>query len=619
MGDREESSAVYSVPGDDDAGARAAPYSDARELSSALQVLRRVSLFSGLDDAELRRLAGLARQTSYRKGTPIVRAGAAGGSLMIVESGVIEVVLERQNGQGIRLNELVSGQYFGEMSVFDGQPRSATVIAITDCQILEIDRSTAHACLTSPPVIDKLLIDLSARLRQTDGTVRELSEQVYRAAYANVHAAVSVELDTIKLLYQRTEHRTAQVLEQAEQQSARMLEQSRKDAASTLARADEVAADVETRVKDALSLLKKRIVPIASIVATLLAAIGIGSFIDLKRKYDEARDMHAEMAGFQVRMREADRALRIVKETMTELRSAREVAGLGRAVETPADLKRVALDYEAAKAEIMQRYLSTRGDERRFERFEPEVVFEALDTYVSLALRDRPDGRLALPGRERGNLIDALVHVVSQLRDTNEATGSGRAGWLMDRKLRDLAYSVGESADRDDKRHLIDALEDIAARRDGRRSRENAALILASLGRSGVAQRDMLASMMAGQEPWSAAAASIALAKLGYAQAWKTLGKQLADTSAAYPYASLLAQEGKGALEALARRFHDARNWPERAQQIQRAIQAHEPRNCFEQRYDRWLLACLTGPCDRGPASSPIGGECTLELSHAQP
>lgn len=433
-----------------------------------------------------------------------------------------------------------------------------------------------------------------------------------------MHAAVSVELDTIKLLYQRTEHRSAQVLEQAEQQSARMLEQTRQDAAAALARANAVASGVETRVQDALALLKRRIVPVASIVATLLAALGIGSFIDLKRKYDEARDMHAQMAGFQVRMHDADRALRIVQETMTELRSAREVAGLGRAVETPADLKRVALDYEAAKAEIMQRYLSTRGDERRFERFEPEVVFEALDTYVTLALRDRADGRLALPGRERRNLIDALVHVVSQLRDTSEATDSGRAGWLLDRKLRDLAYSLGESADRDDKRRLIDALEDIAARRDGRRSRENAALILASLGRGGGAQREMLASMMATQEPWSAAGAAIALAKLGDAQAWKVLGEQLADGSAAYPFASLLAQEGKGALEALARSFADARNWPERSRQIDHAIRAHEPRNCFEQRYDRWLLACLSGPCDRGPTSSPIGGECTLELSRVQ-
>lgn len=582
--------------------------SDMRELHPALPILRRVSLFSELDEAPLRALAVGSKSTPYRMGSHIVRAGDAGDSLLIVESGVVEVVLERPGGQAIRLSTIHDGEYFGEMSLFDGEARSASAIAATDCRILELDRVRVLDCLQTSPSIHKLLSKLSSRLRHTDSTVRELSEQVYRAAYANVHAAVSVELDTIKLLYQRTEHRSAQVLEQAERSAAETVTRAK----ATLEQAEQVTSQVDARVKDTLAIVKKRFVPVMTAIAFVFTAVGIGSFWDLLKKYKEATAMHAEMADFQKQMHEADRSLRIVQETMTDMRSAREAAGLNSSIDTPAALKRVALGYEAAKSELMERYLITRGADRRYAHHEPEVVFEALDTYVTLALRDRPDGDLALNNGVRRALVDALVSVVRRLGDTKGLSVAGRSGWLLDRKLRDLAYQLGVDADTETKQWLIDELSAIAANSDGKRSPDTAALILASLERTTDATRKRLTTLMS-DVPWRAAPAAIALAKQGDRNAWQLISDQLEEgDAAAYPFASLLAHEGKNVLASLSNRFGASGSLTKTTKRIQRAITTHEPRNCFEQRYNRWLLTCLVGSCERGRADEPIGGKCTL-------
>jgi CRP-like cAMP-binding protein len=603
---------VVYVPADPGEQSGTVAVSDMRELNPVLPLLRKVSLFAELDEAPLRKLAAQHKLTSHRKGAYIMRAGDAGDSLLIVESGVVEVVLDRPTGQAVRLSSVHRGEYFGEMALFDGQARSASAIALTDCSIIELDRESVLDCLATSPGIRKLLSDLSSRIRRTDTTVRELSEQVYRAAYANVHAAVSVELDTIKLLYQRTELRSNQVLEQAEQQAAATLAR----ATSTLKQAEQVTSEVETRIKDALAIVKKRFVPIMSAIALVFTAVGVGSFWDLLKKYEQASKMHAEMAGFQTKMQDADRSLRIVQETMTDMRTAREAAGLNAQVDTPAALRRVALDYEAAKTELMERYLVSRGDEQRFASHEPEVVFEALDTYVTLALHDRPDGVLELGNGQRRALVDALVSVIRRLRDTQDAASHGQASWLLDRKLRDLAYLIGDGADRETKKALIDALIDIAANVDGARRRDNAALILASFGRSTDASRKSLSKLMTAA-PWRAAPAAIALAKLGHQRAWQRIAEQLEEgDAAAYSYASLLAQEGKAELAHLLKRFDLSASLPKTAQRIENAIRDHRPRNCFEQRYDRWLLDCMEGRCGRGPSDEPIGGTCTL-TAHA--
>jgi CRP-like cAMP-binding protein len=578
--------------------ARAHTRSDARALDPKLRLLRQVTLFEELDEDALAALASAATLKTYPKGAMIVRKGDVSRSLLIVASGVVEAVLDSPGSEFVRLCEFKKGDYFGEMSLIDGAPRSASAIAVDTAEILELDSETVLARLTTP-MSRKLLTELASRVRRTDSTVTELADKVYRAAYANVHAAVRVELETVKTLYQRTE-----------QVSTRTLEQAEARAEATVSNANRIAAGVQERVDAALALITKRIAPIVSVLTLVLGALGISSYLDLQAKYTEALGWHDALGKFQDRMRSADKSLRVISETMTDLRGAREAASLHAPVQTPAELRRAALDFERAKTELFDRYILSPSEGPRFEQFDPEVVFEAVDTFVELAAWGRVDGLPALTHTERMQLISALGFVVRTLADVNDAsTGSTQS--LLDSKLRDTYYQLADRTAGADRQQLVAALGRVLDRPPSTRARDNAALILASLSQKTPAVRSVLAAMLADGRPARAAAGAIALAKLRDPAAWKRIKHGLAEPSTRYAFAALLAHDGQAPLRQLAESFSDGPRLPAIVKSIRTALRRDLPaRNCYEQRYDRWLTQCIDGNCNKG--TGPIGGDCEL-------
>jgi CRP-like cAMP-binding protein len=576
--------------------------SDARALDPKLLLLRQVSLFEGLGEEARSALAAHATLKPYAKGALIVRKGDASRALLIVASGLVEVVLDSPGTEHVRLCEFRKGDYFGEMSLIDGAPRSATAIALEASEILEVDSEAVLAQLTTP-MSRKLLKELASRVRRTDGTVIELADKVYRAAYANVNAAVRIELDTVKTLYQRTEQVSHRTLEQAEQR-----------AEATVTDANRIVAGVQARIDSAMALLTKRIAPVVSVVALVLGALGVNSYLDLHAKYKEALGWHDQMGKFQDRVRSADKSLRVISETMTDLRSAREAASLHAPVQTSAELRRAALDFEHAKSELFERYIASPEHGVRYEQFDAEVIFEAVDTFVELAAWGRVDGLPSLSHAERLQLLGALGFVVRTLNDVNDAAMSGGQS-LLDRKLRDTFYQLAERTDGTDRKQLQDGLERIIDRPASSRARDNAALISASLyPKATRAVRTVLAGMMNDTRVWRAATGAIALAGLRDGAAWKRIKRALDDPSAhyAYAYAALLAQEGQGPLRKLAEALGDGPRLAALVTRMQAAIQNHPPRNCYEERYDKWLTQCLDGKCG-APETGPIGGDCTLK------
>lgn len=566
---------------------RAQLSSDTRELDPKLQLLRNVGLFEDLEADTLAALAASATLRTYAKGALVVRKDDPSQSLLVVASGSVQVVLDPQGAEPVRLGEFRRGEYFGEMSLLDGAPRSASVIALESSEILELPREAVLSRLT-PVVSRKLLQDLATRIRRTHGTVSELAEKVYHAAYANVHAAVRVELETIKTLYQRTE-----------QVSTRTLEEAERCAQEATSDANRIVASVQTRIDDALALLKRRIAPLISVIGALLAAIGIKAWSDLSDKYTQALAWHDDIQKIDARARDTDRTLSVVRETMTNLRSAREAAGLNAPVQTPAELRRTALEFERAKAQLYERYVPHYTD------YDPAVVFEAVDTFAELAAWGRVDGHPALSRGERVELLSALGFVVRSL-GTEDATAA-----LNDRKLRDRYYELAQYANGPDRQQLRETLLGVLARPESPRARDNAAVILASLEEKSASVRDALADMTRDTRPARAAVGAIALAKLLRSQAaWERVKAALEQPSARYEFASLLAQEGPGALRKLAESFGEQQHVGALVEKVRVAISEHKPRNCYEQRYDNWLLACLNGQC--GGMTQPIGGECTL-------
>ena len=134
--------------------------------------LATVPLFSTLEAEELEQFAALMREKTYPKGSVIVFEDDPGDSLFIVHSGRVKVVLVAEDGREVILGVLGVGEYFGELSLIDDQPRSAHVIAMEDASLLVLRREDFRKRVESnPKVAWSLLHELSRRLRRADGKI----------------------------------------------------------------------------------------------------------------------------------------------------------------------------------------------------------------------------------------------------------------------------------------------------------------------------------------------------------------------------------------------------------------------------------------------------------------
>ena len=123
--------------------------------------LRRVPLFSGLDRKELELLAKLAKEQRYEPGATIVKTGAGGHGLYIIKEGNVSVVRDGQ-----KVASMGPGQFFGEISVLDGGPRTADVKADTETVCLTLISWEIKPLLMDNAAISyKMLLEMVKRLR----------------------------------------------------------------------------------------------------------------------------------------------------------------------------------------------------------------------------------------------------------------------------------------------------------------------------------------------------------------------------------------------------------------------------------------------------------------------
>src|SRR6185503_19797395 len=133
-----------------------------------LRHLQRVPLFTGFNENELRRVAEHSRILDAPAGTVITQIGDAGDSFFIIIDGTAGV--RTPVGAG---SQLQPGDCFGEMSLVDGEPRSATIVATTDLRVLVVDRANFWRLLDeTPELMRRILTLLSRRVRGLDQTLR---------------------------------------------------------------------------------------------------------------------------------------------------------------------------------------------------------------------------------------------------------------------------------------------------------------------------------------------------------------------------------------------------------------------------------------------------------------
>lgn len=129
-----------------------------------IEFVAQIPMFSEFSKRELSQVAALTAPAELKKGTVLTRQGADGGIAFIIGTGRAEVT---RNGR--RLAQLGPGDVVGELSLIDGEPRSATVTALSDLEVLELDRRDLLKLMQkAPSVVKKLLESLSQRLRDVD-------------------------------------------------------------------------------------------------------------------------------------------------------------------------------------------------------------------------------------------------------------------------------------------------------------------------------------------------------------------------------------------------------------------------------------------------------------------
>jgi CRP/FNR family transcriptional regulator/CRP/FNR family cyclic AMP-dependent transcriptional regulator len=131
-----------------------------------VELLSRVPLFEGLSRAHLGRVASLAEEVTYHAGRVIVKRGDPGRAFYVIVDGQAKVVkgkIVTARGEA----ELGPGDFFGELSLLDGDPRVATVVAATSMRAIRIERAAFRRLLRDEPDLGlKVLEGMARRTRR---------------------------------------------------------------------------------------------------------------------------------------------------------------------------------------------------------------------------------------------------------------------------------------------------------------------------------------------------------------------------------------------------------------------------------------------------------------------
>lgn len=138
--------------------------------------LRRVPLLSSLNDQQIEALAAGSTRRNFPKGRTIVSEGEPSQSLYILLSGRAKVQRSDSEGKEVILAVLGSGDFFGEMSLIDDAPRSASVITLESCDFMSIAKDSFKAMLMqSNEMCLAVMKGMVARLREADQKIETLA------------------------------------------------------------------------------------------------------------------------------------------------------------------------------------------------------------------------------------------------------------------------------------------------------------------------------------------------------------------------------------------------------------------------------------------------------------
>lgn len=148
------------------------------ENISTGEVLKGVSLFSELTEDEIDLIVPIVNEKAFKPGETILEEGQPGKNLYIIAEGMVEIRKRIEDGREKLLAALEEGTFFGEIALFDRGLRTASVRALEDTTILEIDGDRFNELISSHPVpgvkiLRAMMAEMVYRLRRSNEAIRD--------------------------------------------------------------------------------------------------------------------------------------------------------------------------------------------------------------------------------------------------------------------------------------------------------------------------------------------------------------------------------------------------------------------------------------------------------------
>jgi CRP/FNR family cyclic AMP-dependent transcriptional regulator len=139
-----------------------------------LEALRSVPLFASLDDEDASALRSLLKLEVKPAGSVLFRKGEGGDRMYLIEGGCVRIHIRDEDGEDVTLAELAGGDFFGEMAILDGKPRSASATVTEDARLAVLSREHFHNYVRRNPDLGLgMLSAIAERLRHTDEMLRQ--------------------------------------------------------------------------------------------------------------------------------------------------------------------------------------------------------------------------------------------------------------------------------------------------------------------------------------------------------------------------------------------------------------------------------------------------------------
>jgi CRP-like cAMP-binding protein len=170
-------------------GALAAPQPQPQQ-GDICTLLQHVTLFTAFDDPEISALARRMQAHLFPPDGVIVKQGESSTSMYIVAEGLVYIYVERtESGDDVQVNQLGPGEFFGEISLLTGEPRTATVKAAVDSLVYEINKDDLELILEKRPEMAENLTQVIARHRlHTEQVLQDLTVEQQEVEIQNFAA-----------------------------------------------------------------------------------------------------------------------------------------------------------------------------------------------------------------------------------------------------------------------------------------------------------------------------------------------------------------------------------------------------------------------------------------------